>query len=65
MLTMNRSTPRIGYAQISTADQTLDILITALEVAGKAFFDMLGVFAELETNLRRERQAEGGAAAKR
>lgn len=26
---------------------------------GKAFFDMLGVFAEFETNLRRERQAEG------
>ena len=31
---------------------------------GKAFFDMLGVFAEFETNLRRERQAEGIAAAK-
>lgn len=27
--------------------------------AGKAFFDMLGVFAEFETNLRRERQMEG------
>jgi len=33
--------------------------------AGKAFFDMLGVFAEFETNLRRERQAEGIAKAKR
>ena len=32
--------------------------------AGKAFFDMLGVFAEFETNLRRERQAEGILAAK-
>jgi DNA invertase Pin-like site-specific DNA recombinase len=32
--------------------------------AGKAFFDMLGVFAEFETNLRRERQAEGIARAK-
>ena len=32
---------------------------------GKAFFDMLGVFAEFETNLRRERQAEGIEAAKR
>ncbi|MEP6018150.1 MAG: recombinase family protein [Paracoccaceae bacterium] len=32
--------------------------------AGKAFFDMLGVFAEFETNLRRERQAEGIASAK-
>jgi DNA invertase Pin-like site-specific DNA recombinase len=27
--------------------------------AGKAFLDMLGVFAEFETNLRRERQLEG------
>lgn len=27
--------------------------------AGKAFLDMLGVFAELESNLRKERQAEG------
>jgi DNA invertase Pin-like site-specific DNA recombinase len=26
---------------------------------GKAFLDMLGVFAEFETNLRRERQLEG------
>jgi len=32
--------------------------------AGKAFFDMLGVFAEFETNLRRERQMEGIAQAK-
>ncbi len=32
--------------------------------AGKAFFDMLGVFAEFETNLRRERQAEGIQAAR-
>src|ERR1700722_19511276 len=27
--------------------------------AGKCFLDMLGVFAEFETNLRRERQLEG------
>ena len=33
--------------------------------AGKAFLDMLGVFAEFETNLRRERQLEGIAKAKR
>ena len=32
--------------------------------AGKAFLDMLGVFAEFETNLRRERQLEGIADAK-
>jgi DNA invertase Pin-like site-specific DNA recombinase len=32
--------------------------------AGKAFLDMLGVFAEFETNPRRERQLEGIAAAK-
>jgi len=31
---------------------------------GKAFLDMLGVFAEFETNLRRERQLEGISAAK-
>ena len=31
---------------------------------GKAFLDMLGVFAEFETNLRRERQLEGIKAAK-
>ena len=31
---------------------------------GKAFLDMLGVFAEFETNLRRERQREGIQAAK-
>ena len=32
--------------------------------AGKAFLDMLGVFAEFETNLRKERQLEGIAQAK-
>ena len=32
--------------------------------AGKAFLDMLGVFAEFETNLRRERQLEGIEAAR-
>ncbi len=32
--------------------------------AGKAFLNMLGVFAEFETNLRRERQVEGINAAK-
>src|SRR5262249_17414866 len=32
--------------------------------AGKCFLDMLGGFAEFETNLRRERQLEGIASAK-
>lgn len=32
--------------------------------AGKAFLDMLGVFAEFETNLRKERQLDGIAVAK-
>ena len=32
--------------------------------AGKAFLGMLGVFAEFETNIRRERQMEGIAKAK-
>jgi DNA invertase Pin-like site-specific DNA recombinase len=32
--------------------------------AGKCFLDMLGVFAEFETNLRKERQLEGIADAK-
>ena len=33
--------------------------------AGKAFFQMLGVFSEFETNLRKERQIEGIEKAKR
>ncbi len=32
--------------------------------AGKAFLDMLGVFAEFETAIRKERQVEGIAKAK-
>jgi DNA invertase Pin-like site-specific DNA recombinase len=32
--------------------------------AGKCFLDMLGVFAEFETDLRKERQMEGIAKAK-
>ncbi len=39
--------------------------IDTQSAAGKAFLDMLGVFAEFETNLRRERQLDGIALAKR
>ncbi len=38
--------------------------VDTLTPAGKAFLDMLGVFAEFETSLRRERQLEGIAKAK-
>jgi DNA invertase Pin-like site-specific DNA recombinase len=38
--------------------------INTSTAAGKTFLDMLGVFAEFETNLRRERQLDGIAAAK-
>ena len=38
--------------------------IDTKSAAGKAFLDMLGVFAEFETNLRKERQMEGIAKAK-
>jgi DNA invertase Pin-like site-specific DNA recombinase len=45
---------------LRATDQPID----TATAAGKAFLDMLGVFAEFETNLRRERQLEGIAAAK-
>ncbi len=48
-------------AHLAATEQPVD----TSTAAGKAFFDMLGVFAEFETNLRRERQAEGTPAAKR
>jgi DNA invertase Pin-like site-specific DNA recombinase len=38
--------------------------INTSTAAGKCFLDMLGVFAEFETNLRKERQLEGIADAK-
>ena len=38
--------------------------ISNKDATGKCFMDMLGVFAELETNLRKERQMEGIARAK-
>jgi DNA invertase Pin-like site-specific DNA recombinase len=47
-------------AALKATEQPID----TSTAAGKAFLDMLGVFAEFETNLRRERQLEGIAAAK-
>ena len=38
--------------------------ISTKDATSKCFLDMLGVFAELETNLRSERQSEGIARAK-
>ena len=54
------STLKDKGAHLAATEQPVD----TLTAAGKAFFDMLGVFAECETNLRRERQVEGIAAAK-
>lgn len=51
---------KLKGAHLVATEQPVD----TTTAAGKAFFDMLGVFAEFETNLRRERQAEGIAAAK-
>ncbi len=42
-------------AALKATEQPID----TSTAAGKAFLDMLGVFAEFETNLRRERQMEG------
>jgi DNA invertase Pin-like site-specific DNA recombinase len=47
-------------ARLQATEQPID----TTTAAGKAFLDMLGVFAEFETNLRRERQMEGIAKAK-
>ena len=47
-------------ASLRATEQPID----TSTAAGKAFLDMLGVFAEFETNLREERQLEGIAKAK-
>jgi DNA invertase Pin-like site-specific DNA recombinase len=54
-----RSLKAKGVALRAT-EQPIDMTTAA----GKCFLDMLGVFAEFETNLRQERQAEGIARAK-
>jgi DNA invertase Pin-like site-specific DNA recombinase len=46
---------------LKATDQPID----TSTAAGKAFLGMLGVFAEFETNIRKERQLEGIAAAKK
>lgn len=69
---IDRLARSIGDLQDIVRDlKTRNITLRATEqpidtstAAGKAFLDMLGVFAEFETNLRRERQAEGIEAAK-
>src|SRR5699024_6859918 len=45
--------------------EILDQRIDTSTAAGRALLQMLGVFAEFETNIRRERQAAGIAKAKR
>jgi DNA invertase Pin-like site-specific DNA recombinase len=47
-------------ATLKATEQPID----TSTAAGKCFLDMLGVFAEFETNLRKERQLEGIADAK-
>jgi DNA invertase Pin-like site-specific DNA recombinase len=63
-----------SLADLQTITQELEAKGVALKAteqpvdtstsAGKAFFQMLGVFAEFETNLRKERQLDGIAKAK-
>ncbi|NUB14670.1 helix-turn-helix domain-containing protein [Azospirillum brasilense] len=53
-------TLRTKGASLRATEQPVD----TSTAAGKAFLDMLGVFAEFETNLRKERQMEGIAEAK-
>jgi DNA invertase Pin-like site-specific DNA recombinase len=51
---------RAKGATLKATEQPID----TSTAAGKCFLDMLGVFAEFETNLRKERQLEGIAKAK-
>jgi Resolvase, N terminal domain len=53
-------TLRAKGASLKATEQPID----TSTAAGKCFLDILGVFAEFETNLRRERQLEGIAKAK-
>lgn len=53
-------TLRDKNVDLKASEQPID----TTTAAGKCFLDMLGVFAEFETSLRRERQMEGIAKAK-
>ena len=53
-------TLKVKGASLRATEQPID----TSTAAGKAFLDRLGVFAEFETTLRRERQLEGIARAK-
>jgi Resolvase, N terminal domain len=53
-------TLRAKGASLKATEQPID----TGTAAGKCFLDILGVFAEFETNLRRERQLEGIGKAK-
>lgn len=53
-----------GLQARGIALKALEQPIDTSTASGKAFLDMLGVFAEFETNLRKERQSEGIAKAK-
>jgi DNA invertase Pin-like site-specific DNA recombinase len=52
--------PKVKGVALKASDQPID----TGSAVGKAFLDMLGVFAEFETSLRRERQLEGIKAAR-
>jgi DNA invertase Pin-like site-specific DNA recombinase len=53
-------TVKVRGAALKAIEQPVD----TSNATGKMFLDLLGVFAEFETNLRRERQLEGLAKAK-
>lgn len=62
----------LDLQQLVSTLKTSGITLSAIEqpvstdsASGKAFLDMLAVFAEFELNIRRERQMEGIAAAKK
>jgi hypothetical protein len=60
----SQPTVTIRKATIEISSKATEQPIDTGTAAGKCFLDMLGVFAEFETNLCRERQLEGIAKAK-